>query len=531
MSQTTYTGVLRVPEIVGAPHEEPGRSSLAVRIVEEGPAEVETSLLAVQLFQGERELDGPAREIDARLGGAITRVLERGDFKGNAGETLFLFPRAGELGAERVLLVGAGKQEEHTLESVRRAVGTVVRNAERLGVQRIALTLGHLWRLADPPRPYDAARAAMEGVVLAGWSFTELKSRGESEEAPRGMEEVLLVAGRADQAEEIRRGAAEGEIVARAENLARELGAWPGNFATPTYLAEVAVRIAGEHGLDVTVLDREALEREGMNTLLAVSRGSEEPPCLIVLEYRGADPGEAPLALVGKGVTFDSGGISLKRGGMSDMKYDLAGGAAVLGAMQAIAGLRLPVNVVGLVPATENLPSGRALKPGDVIRSHSGKTIEVLDTDGEGRLILADAMSYARRYRPSAMLDAATLGGCIGALGHHAIGIMGNDEALLEQVRTAGERTGQRCWPLPMWREYRAQLNSAVADLPNTAGFPAQPITAAWFLREFVDDTPWVHMDIAGVAWRDGAAPYLRNGATGSPTRLLVEWVRARALG
>lgn len=250
-----------------------------------------------------------------------------------------------------------------------------------------------------------------------------------------------------------------------------------------------------------------------------------------MLEYKGADSAEGPLVLVGKGITFDSGGISIKPAErMEDMKFDMSGAAAVLGAVQAIAELKLPVHLVALIPSTENLPSGRSMKPGDIIRSHLGKTIEIVNTDAEGRLILADALSYARRYRPRAILDAATLtGACVIALGHHAIGLMGNDDALVEEVRSAGERAGERCWPLPLWDDYRPQIDSTFADLKNTGGRPAGTITAGLFLKEFVGDVPWAHLDIAGTAYRDEAAPYLRKGATGAPTRLFVEWVRGRS--
>ncbi|MGH7505821.1 MAG: leucyl aminopeptidase, partial [Longimicrobiales bacterium] len=306
-----------------------------------------------------------------------------------------------------------------------------------------------------------------------------------------------------------------------------------GNIATPAYLADVASGIAERHGMKLTVFDRDAMLEESMKALLAVAQGTEEEPRFIILEYNGGKSGAKPLVLVGKGVTFDSGGISIKPADrMEEMKYDMSGAAAVLGAMSGIAELALEVNVVGIIPSTENLPSGRAVKPGDVIGSHLGRTIEVINTDAEGRLILADALSYARRFEPVAVLDAATLTGAVViALGHHAIGLMGNDGDLMDEVRAAGQRTGERCWPLPLWDEYRQQLDSNVADIKNSGGRPAGSITAGWFLKEFAGETPWVHLDIAGTAYRDEAAPYLRKGPTGVPTRLFLEWVRSRAEG
>jgi leucyl aminopeptidase len=505
-------------------------ANLTYSIVQAAAAEVETPLLVLPHFEGERAPVGAAAEVDSRLGGAIARVLERGDFKGKRDEALVLYPRDGEVAAERVLLVGLGKRDDYTMERLRRAVGTAVRQAERLGAPAVALSLAFQEGVRGDPGFRSAGRAAAEAAVLAAWDFREFKTQQDGA-APAGVASLVLIARDGAEAEELERGAHFGAVVARGENLARELASRPGNVATPTHLAEVAERIAGAHGLGITVLDREGMRKEGMGALLAVAQGTEEEPRFIVLEYKGADSAEGPLVLVGKGITFDSGGISIKPAErMEDMKFDMSGAAAVLGAVQAIAELKLPVHLVALIPSTENLPSGRSMKPGDIIRSHLGKTIEIVNTDAEGRLILADALSYARRYRPRAILDAATLtGACVIALGHHAIGLMGNDDALVEEVRSAGERAGERCWPLPLWDDYRPQIDSTFADLKNTGGRPAGTITAGLFLKEFVGDVPWAHLDIAGTAYRDEAAPYLRKGATGAPTRLFVEWVRGRS--
>jgi leucyl aminopeptidase len=296
-------------------------------------------------------------------------------------------------------------------------------------------------------------------------------------------------------------------------------------------MADEAARMAGAVGLHATVFDEARMRQEGMHALLSVSRGSDEEARFIILEHRGGGAGDAPLVLVGKGLSFDAGGISLKpAAGMEEMKYDMSGGAAVIGAMQVIAELGVKANVVGLVPSSENLPSGHATKPGDVISSLAGKTIEVINTDAEGRLILADALTWATRLEPAAIVDCATLtGSVIIALGHHAAAVMGNDEGLLDELRAAGDASGERCWPLPLWDEYRKQLDSPTADLQNVGGRPGGSITAGAFLSEFVGDASWAHLDIAGTAWGEGKLPYQRKGALGFPTRLLVEWVRSRA--
>jgi leucyl aminopeptidase len=417
------------------------------------------------------------------------------------------------------------------MQGLRKAVGTAVRQAERLRVTDLAIVLGHVERKSEQMGAHFAARGAVEGAVLAAWDYRDLKTGpGPDEEPVVRIRSVTILAHGKDEAEEMRSGGDVGRIMAEAENLARELAAKPGNIATPSHLADVAREIAEEGGMEITVFDREALEEEGFGGILAVSAGSQEEPRFIIMEYRGA--GDAPpVALVGKGVTFDAGGISIKPAQkMEEMKYDMSGAAAVLGAMQAIARLRPRVNAVALIPATENLPSGRALKPGDVITMYSGKTVEVINTDAEGRLILADALAYAHRFEPRAIIDAATLTGAVViALGHEAIGLMGNDGSLMDEVRAVGERTGERCWPLPLWDGFRKQIESDVADIKNTGGRPAGTITAGWFLKEFVGDTPWVHLDIAGTAYREEPLSYLRKGPTGVPTRLFIEWVRDRA--
>jgi leucyl aminopeptidase len=490
--------------------------------------EIATPLLIVPLPE-ESPPDAVAA-IDAALGNALSAAMERGDFRGRRDDVLMVYPgTAGR--SERAVLVGVGKLNEWGAEPLRRAVGSGVRYAERIRVTGAAVWIDPLLALGGGFTTESLALIVAETAGLATWDYRDLKTA--DRDAPAPVESVTLIVSEAGSEASVRNGASRGEVTARAVNLARGLAVRPGNIATPTFLADAAAAIAGRFAMRLTVLDRAAMQREGMKALLAVAQGSDEEPRFIALEHTSAGSGRAPLILIGKGVTFDSGGISIKPADrMEEMKYDMSGAAAVLGAMQAIGELGVAANVVGLIPSTENLPSGRAVKPGDVVGSHQGKTIEVVNTDAEGRLILADALSYAQRYQPAAVLDAATLtGAVVVALGHHAIGLMGNDDALIEEVRAIGDRVGERCWPLPLWREYRDQLDSSVADIKNSGGRPAGAITGGWFLREFAGASPWAHLDIAGTAYRDEAVPYLRKGATGAPTRIFIEWVRSRMEG
>lgn len=507
--------------------------ALNITIRTDEAAAVRTPLLVLFHFQDDDELAGPAVAVDEALNGVLSRILSRGDFSGRRGQSAVVYPEDPGFAAERVLLTGLGSREDPVREALRRAAGTAVRQAEQLKVDELAVALPAETGLGtDGAARRETARALVEGTVLAAWDYRELKAPpGEDEEPVVRLDALTILATGADEEEGLRAGVDVGRIVAEAENLARELASKPGNVATPSHLADVAREIAEEGGMQITVFDRAAMEAEGFGGILGVAAGTEEEPRFIVLEYRGGAENEAPLALVGKGVTFDSGGISIKPSQkMEEMKYDMSGAAAVLGAMQAVARLRPRINVVALVPATENLPSGRATKPGDVLRMYSGKTVEVINTDAEGRLILADALAYAQRYSPEAMIDAATLTGAVViGLGHHAVGLMGSDEGLVAEVQAAGERTGERCWALPLWDPYREQIESGVADIKNTGGRSAGSITAGCFLKEFVGDVPWAHLDIAGTAWKDEPAPYLRKGATGVPTRLFIEWIRTRA--
>ena len=484
-------------------------------------AAVDTPLLAVAVPQGSALPPGVA-PLDAATGGALGRAYAAGDFKGKKDETLLAY---GTGAGKRVLLVGVGKAEESGRGPLRRAAAVAAKRARVVGADRLAFAVTAEARGGVSPR--DLGQITVEGAAQGGWAFTEFKQPSDDRKAVPTA--VTLVVEERERAE-ADAGRALGDAVAAGYRLTRDLQMQPGNVCTPSYLAGRAKELADRHGFTLTVLDRAAMKKEGMGALLAVAQGTAEEPRFIVLEYRGAG-NAAPVALVGKGVTFDSGGISIKpAASMEDMKYDMSGAAAVLGTFEVLGRVKPAINVVGVIPSTENLPSGTAVKPGDVVKSHLGKTIEIINTDAEGRLILCDALSFVRRFKPSAIIDAATLtGAVVVALGAHAAGVMGNDDALVTEVRAAGDRAGERCWPLPLWDEYRDLIKSDIADVKNSGGRSAGTITGAWFLKEFVDGTPWVHLDIAGTAYTDGEGPHQAKGPTATGVRLFTEFLLARA--
>jgi len=484
--------------------------------------QIETPLLAVALAQGS-DVPASLADLDKAAGGLVARAITSGDFKGKRDDTSLLYPPVGK--TQRILLVGVGKASEVTRNALRRAAAVAARRTRALGATRFHFAVAAEARNGVSAR--DLGQVVVEGAVQGAWAFTDLKRTNDD---PKPDVEAVAIVVPAAEAKEAEAGRRIGDAVAAGHGLARYLQVQPGNVCTPSYLADQASQLAQRHGFGITVLDRAAMKTEGMGALLAVAQGTQEEPRFIVLEYRGAG-NAAPITLIGKGVTFDSGGISIKPAqSMEDMKYDMSGAAAVLGAFEVLGVLKPKVNVVGLIPATENLPSGTAVKPGDVVTSHLGKTIEIINTDAEGRLILCDALSYARRFKPAAVIDAATLtGAVVVALGHVAIGQMGNDETLLAEVREAGERAGERCWPLPLWDEYRELLKSDIADMKNSGGRGAGSIAGGWFLREFVNGFAWVHLDIAGTAYTETEGPHQPKGPTAVGVRLFSEFILKRA--
>ncbi len=469
-----------------------------------------------------QKLTPAAQRIDEASGGAVAAAFRSGDFKGEPGKTLLLRNLSG-ITAERVLLVGCGATDKLDATAYQRIVTQLAQALKEIGAASAALFLPEVdvkerdlgWRVQT------AARTISAGF----YRFDQFKS--DTAKSPKlkkvGFAKALLSGSSAD----LRRAAETGAAVAQGMALARDLGNLPGNVCTPAYLASQARLLGRNSGLTVKVMGEAEMKRLGMGALLSVSRGSREEAKLITMQYRGAPASRKPVVLVGKGITFDSGGISIKpAAAMDEMKYDMCGAASVFGTLQAVAQLELPINVVGVVPASENLPDGAASKPGDIVTTLSGKTVEVLNTDAEGRLILCDALTYCQRFKPDTVIDIATLtGACIVALGAHASGLMSNDEPLAEALLQAGVEAHDRAWRLPLWPEYQEQIKSPFADIANVGGREAGTITAGCFLARFTDKFRWAHLDIAGTAWVSGKD----KSATGRPVPLLVQYLSDRA--
>jgi leucyl aminopeptidase len=488
------------------------------------PEKQRSGCVAVGVFL-RRKLSASAQALDGASGGHLSEVLRRGDMEGKVGQTLLLHAVPG-LAADRVLLVGCGRERDLGPQEFTRIVVAATKALLGTGAAEAVSFLTEV-----PVKGRDDYWKVREAVVAgrgALYRFDRLKST-EKDESRRALRRLVLAVTQRRQLAPAELGLRHGGAVANGVDRARDLANLPPNICTPSYLADQARTLAERFpsSLTVSVLDEHEMERLGMGAFLAVARGSREPPRLIVLEYRAVEKGARPVALVGKGVTFDSGGISLKPAqAMDEMKFDMAGAAAVLGTLEAVAELDLPVPVVGLIPATENLPGGRATRPGDVVTSLSGQTIEVLNTDAEGRLILCDALTYAARYEPSTVVDIATLtGACVVALGRVATGLFSNHPPLARDLLAAGEQAGDRAWEMPLWDEYRESLKSNFADVANIGGPEAGAVTAASFLARFTKKYRWAHLDIAGTAWLTGKD----KGATGRPVPLLCQYLLDRA--
>jgi len=484
-----------------------------------GPERIRSGCIIIGVFEP-RKLSAAGASLDRASRGQLTAALKRGDMEGKAGTTLMLH-QVPRVSAARVLLVGLGREREFDDGKYRSAVTKAIAALKQTGVTDAVLCLSAGVKQRD-----IAWRAAQAAIAAsdATYHFDRMKSKREQ---ARGVRHLTLLVGERNELKAGQSGLKQGAAIAHGMSLAKDLGNLPGNVCTPAYLADAARTLARQYKLGVQVLERKDMEKLGMGSLLSVARGSDEPPKLIVLKYEGGPRGQKPYALVGKGVTFDTGGISLKPAPeMDEMKFDMCGAASVLGTLRAVAELKLPINVIGIVPATENMPGGSATKPGDIVTSMSGLTVEILNTDAEGRLILCDALTYAERFEPQAVVDIATLtGACVIALGHVASGLFANDDALAQELLAAGQTTHDRAWHLPLWDDYQEQLKSNFADFANIGGRPAGSVTAACFLARFTKKFKWAHLDIAGVAWKSGAA----KGATGRPVPLLTQYLIDRA--
>src|SRR5687768_4060538 len=484
------------------------------------PAAVDLSgfkgaLLAVALPE-KPALSTALLALDENVGGAMRRAVESRDFRG-ARDELFHLTGTAE-GSRRILLIGMGKISDRR-GSLRRAAAVAERQAVKLGSGELGFTAEEIGE--------TEAEAITVGLMAGSWEYRDLKTAPPEEERRLPLANAALVTPPSDA---VARGILSGQAIGTGHSLARTLAMMPGNLCTPDFLAQTARDIAERYGMKVTILGRAEMEAEGMGSFLSVAQGTPQEPRLIAVEYSGGKVGEKPVTLVGKGLCFDSGGISIKPAqSMEDMKFDMCGAAGVLGALEAIGRMKLPLNVVGLIGATTNMPSGTAVNPGDVVKSHLGKYIEVINTDAEGRLVLADVLSYARRFDPAVVVDAATLtGACVIALGHTATGIFSADEGLIAEIVAAGKLAGEPGWSMPLWDEYRDLIKSDVADIKNSGGRPAGAITAAMFLKEFTDSYPWVHLDIAGTAYSDADLVAIPKGPTGIPTGTFIEFVRGR---
>ncbi|WP_424947251.1 leucyl aminopeptidase [Candidatus Spongiihabitans sp.] len=473
--------------------------------------------LVVGVFQGAKPiLTESGKILDKATNKQISGLLAHGDLRGDAGSTLMLYNPDG-IKAKRILLLGLGKKQDLSDASFRSAVGCAAKCLNQCHIRAADFALLDVFRA--PSKITRQARNIVEAIEQSLYRYDQTKS---ARKKPGSLKRIALMTAR-NQLANTRLGIKQGQAIANGVSYAKTMANLPGNICTPSYLARQAKELQKTHAIKTTILNEAEMKRKKMGSLLSVSRGSREPAKLIVMQYKGGKRGENPVVLVGKGLTFDAGGISIKpAAAMDEMKYDMCGGASVFGALRAVAEMQLAINLVGIVPSSENLPDGAANKPGDIVTSMAGKTIEILNTDAEGRLILCDALTYAERFKPAVVVDIATLtGACVIALGHHASGLFSNNDKLAKQLLAAGEASGDRAWQLPLWDDYTKQLNSDFADLANIGGRGGGAVTAACFLKQFTENYKWAHLDVAGTAWKSSSP----KGATGRPVALLVEFI------
>lgn len=491
-------------------------------VIKVGTAEKQRgACMVVGVFES-RKLTNSAKILDKASQGYIKNLLALGDMEGKVGTCLLLHHVPGTL-FKRVLLVGLGKEQEFNEKSLQGVMSSILSTLQKTGVTDVALFLSD-FSMKRSTNDWKVCQIVIQ-TMSSGYRFDRLKSNPDHETS--SLRKVICYIDNRAELEACERAMHQGLAIAQGMNLAKDLGNLAPNICTPTYLAKQAKDLAKLHKIKADVLDEKDMEKLGMGSLLSVAQGSQEPAKLIVLEYYGLEKKDNPYVLVGKGVTFDTGGISLKPAAeMDEMKFDMSGAGSVLGTLHAVAAMKLPINVVGIIPTTENMPSGKATKPGDVVTSMSGQTIEILNTDAEGRLILCDALTYAERFHPKAVVDIATLtGACVIALGNFTSGLMGNDDDLAEELLAAGEKIGDRAWRLPLWDEYQDLLKSNFADMANIGGRAAGTISAACFLSRFTKKYRWAHLDIAGTAWKSGKD----KGSTGRPVPLLCQFLMTQS--
>lgn len=503
--------------------------TIKIKAVAGDVTKFQVDAIVVNLFEGVLSPGGATGAVDKAMGGIISKLISEGETKGKQGE-ITLVHTLGKLPSPRILVAGLGKQEDFTVDKIRKVSAGVCRYLRGLGVSKAA-TIAHGAGIGGVD-PEASAVAITEGAILGLYRFDKYRSKKDDN---RELKELQIVEVDVKKVAAMNSGVETGRILSEAANLCKDMVNEPANYMTPSKMAEIAQQIAKDAGLEIEVFDKPQLEEMGMGALLGVARGSHQPPKFIVLRYWGDRRNKSNnLGLLGKGITFDTGGISLKPAqGMEEMKTDMAGGASVMCAMKAIAQLKPKINVTALIPATENMPGGDAQRPGDVVRAMNGKTIEVENTDAEGRLALADALSYARmKLKLGRLVDIATLtGAMVIALGHTYTGAFSNNEELVNSVIEAGRKSGEPIWHMPLHDDFKEQNKSKVADVKNTGGRPAGSITAALFLSEFSEDTPWVHLDIAGTARSEREKGYISEGASGVPVRTLVHLVLDLAKG
>lgn len=479
----------------------------------------------------EKNPSGKLAELDIKLKGVVKASFKNKRFEGKLNQTLML-NLAKPIRAQNVLLVGVGNELEMTADKLRQAAGVAAKCTEKANLSAISFYIpvesSAKEIYSGLAKSNDSfAQTVVEGSLLSLYRFDQYKQL--TKEKLNRIKQIFLLTNVKSQVSSMRVSVSKGKKLAAAVSVSRDLISQPSNTATPSYLADKAQEYAKSFGMTCKVLKSSDMKRMGMGALLGVTRGSEEPPAFIILEHNGGAKNDPPVVIVGKGITFDTGGISLKPpANMDEMKMDMSGGSVAIGTLSAAASLKIPLNIVGLIPACENMPSGKAIKPGDILTSMCGKTIEVLNTDAEGRLILADALTYAARYKPRTVIDLATLtGAVIVALGHQAAAVLGNNDALIDNLKQCGEMTGERLWPLPLWPEHEKAVKSEIADLKNISspGVGAGTITAGAFLKSFVEGYPWCHLDIAGTSWSGEEKPYTPKGASGFGVRLLIRFL------